>query len=138
VRRAGTQEAVDLIRRDPMLRVSRTPRRLEPHLRMNAATPLTAALPPNLRERLDVVRRSAASYLKYIIVLFPEYTDHSMEHPERALSILDSWLLDAEQKEYFIANPWASFFLHAGLFLHDIVHPKSSLMVPKSSLMVRG
>jgi hypothetical protein len=55
-------------------------------------------------------------------VKFPstEYTDHSIDHPQRAIEILNNWLLDKEQKSKLIDNEWENFFLHAAVYLHDI------------------
>ena len=70
--------------------------------------------------RLHLIRKKTQEYLKYIVAVFPEYTDHSIKHPDRAIEILNNWLLDDEQKQKLKNNQWENYFLHAALYLHDI------------------
>lgn len=83
-------------------------------------TDLMNNLPENLRYRLDLIRKKSKEFLKFIVAVFPEYTDHSVDHPERAIRILNDWLLDSEQISKLKENEWENFFLHAALYLHDI------------------
>src|SRR5215216_104925 len=78
------------------------------------------ALSSAQRNQLSTINDASRHYLNRIVAIFPTYTDHSLEHPDRALRILDAWLLDAEQRAYLNAKPWTAFFIVCGIYLHDI------------------
>jgi hypothetical protein len=49
-----------------------------------------------------------------------DYFQHSLDHADRAIDILNNWLLDDEQKQYLINNNWTLFFLYASIYLYNI------------------
>ena len=65
----------------------------------------------------STVRRNAEVMLRRIGSLFPQYTDHTIEHSNNVVRILD-WLVPAAAKQNL--NKWELYFLVAAAYLHDL------------------
>jgi len=69
---------------------------------------------------IDILKNKVQPYLARIVVTFPEYTDHSIEHSNRILKVIENVILDKNNIEYLRNNQWNLFFLLASIYLHDL------------------
>jgi len=91
---------------------------------------LYSTLDDAMKGSLHRIEHAAAEYLQRIQIVFPEFTSHAIDHSLNLIKILDTWLLDSEQKDYLEKHPWESFFIIATAYLHDIgmiEHPKLNI-----------
>jgi len=72
------------------------------------------------KHQIDILKKKVQPYLARIIITFPEYTDHSIEHSNRILKVIESVILDDNNIEYLRNNQWSLFFLLASIYLHDL------------------
>jgi hypothetical protein len=66
---------------------------------------------------LNAIREKAAPKLEEILRTFPYYTNHDIEHSQRVVQILDSYVPDSLKDSF---NELELFFLVASAYLHDI------------------
>ena len=59
---------------------------------------------------LLTIENTVKPFLDRIIITFPEYTDHGIDHSKRIIRLYDSVILDQDNIFYLKANEWTSFF----------------------------
>lgn len=90
---------------------------------------LWAYLPTDTETIIERIREKSRIFqTKYISEYCHDYLQHSFDHPDRAIDILNNWLLDDEQKQYLINNNWTLFFLYASIHLCNIGLSSPSLL----------
>lgn len=78
-------------------------------------------LPKGMEDIVEKIRESTRYYLlSFISEYSQDYIEHSLDHSDRTIAIINNWLLDEEQKSYLQENEWMVFFLYASAYLHDI------------------
>ncbi|MEM2087516.1 MAG: HD domain-containing protein [Thermoproteota archaeon] len=80
-------------------------------------TLLEETLSPELKEKLEKIRKIAEPILDKIKETFPEYTIHDIRHSDEVIKNFDLIILEDLQKNM---NPYEKFFLLAAAILHDI------------------
>jgi len=81
---------------------------------------LSAALPKQLRVDLAKIRRGVATFAGRRQGVADGEVFAPLEWADQAISALEAWLLDEEQKQLLGMNPWDVFLLHACAFLCDV------------------
>jgi len=59
-----------------------------------------------------------------------KYSGSSIDNAERIIMMIESWLIDKEQRTALLRNSWNTFFLYASVYLKDIKRVKEYRCLP--------
>lgn len=81
---------------------------------------LIASLSEQLETDLSRIRSCVENFGNPRRTLPPDHVHTSMARADHSLEMLESWLLDKEQKQLLRVNPWDVFLLYAAAYLSDL------------------
>jgi len=82
-------------------------------------------LNPKQCTQIDRIRSAAEK-----IPATGKYSGSSIDSAERMIMMIESWLIDKEQRTALSGNPWNTFFLYASVYLKDIKRVKGYRCLP--------
>ena len=83
--------------------------------------------------RLNPKQRSQINRIRSAVEKIPateKYSARPFDNAERMITMIESWLIDQEQKTALFRNSWNTFFLYASVYLKDIKRVKGYQRLP--------
>jgi Histidine kinase-, DNA gyrase B-, and HSP90-like ATPase len=83
--------------------------------------------------RLNPKQRSQINRIRSAVEKIPateKYSARPFDNAERMITMIESWLIDQEQKTALFRNSWNTFFLYASVYLKDIKRVKGYRCLP--------
>ncbi|MBU0769038.1 MAG: hypothetical protein KJ687_08105, partial [Proteobacteria bacterium] len=83
--------------------------------------------------RLNPKQRAQIDRIRSTVEKMPatgKYSARPFDNAERIITMIESWLIDQEQKTALFRNSWNTFFLYASVYLKDIKRIEGSRRLP--------
>jgi len=80
--------------------------------------------PFSLCSRLNPKQRSQIDRIRSAVEKIPateKYSARPFDNAERMITMIESWIIDQEQKTALSGNPWNAFFMYASVYFKDII-----------------
>jgi len=83
--------------------------------------------------RLNPKQRTQIARIRSTVEKMPatgKYSAGPFDNAERVITMIESWLIDQEQKTALSGNPWNTFFMYASVYFKDIIRVNGHRCLP--------